>query len=61
VGPAALRQAWPETAAEAATLTLADVDAAIEAIARTAGPRSTAERVRRLRALLEVAMGGIPP
>jgi DNA ligase-1 len=49
---AALRDALPASAAAAPELTLADVDAVFERLARTSGPRSTAERERQLAALL---------
>ena len=52
LGPAALRAAMPPTAAPAAALTLAEVDAALERIARRRGPGSTADRSRLTRELL---------
>lgn len=52
VGPALLRDAWPEDAAESPTLGLTEVDADFERIAATAGPGSTLERGRFLGNLL---------
>jgi DNA ligase-1 len=52
LGPAALRAAIPPTAAPAASLTLAEVDAALEGIARRRGAGSAAERSRLTRELL---------
>lgn len=52
VGPAALRDAWPESAAADPTLTLAEVDAALDTLAAVQGPGSQAERQRLLRGLL---------
>jgi DNA ligase-1 len=48
VGPAALRDAMPGTAAKAPTLDIVEVDNALERIARVAGPGSGRERVRLL-------------
>jgi DNA ligase-1 len=56
LGPAAVRAAWGETAAAAApALTLGEVDAAFAEIAAAGGRGSTAERARRLGALLGAA------
>jgi DNA ligase-1 len=56
LGPAAVRAAWSETAAAPApALTLGEVDAAFAGIAAASGRGSTAERARRLGALLEAA------
>jgi DNA ligase-1 len=56
LGPAAVRAAWNETAAAAApALTLGEVDAAFTGIAAASGRGSTAERARRLGALLGAA------
>jgi DNA ligase-1 len=52
LGPAALRAAMPPTAAPAPVLTLAEVDAALDRIARTRGAGSAAERARLTRELL---------
>ncbi|HEX5759131.1 MAG TPA: ATP-dependent DNA ligase [Thermoanaerobaculia bacterium] len=52
LGGAALRAAMPGTAAAAPALTLVEVDAAFAAIAAVSGAGSTAERARRLAALL---------
>jgi DNA ligase-1 len=52
IGPAAIRAAWPETAAAAPELALLEVDAAFASVARQGGAGSTAERARLLRALL---------
>jgi DNA ligase 1 len=52
LGPAALRAALPPRAAPAAALTLAEVDAALERIARRRGPGSSADRSRLTRELL---------
>jgi len=52
LGPAALRAAIPPTAAPAPTLTLAEVDAALDGIAQTRGSGSTADRARLTRELL---------
>ncbi len=52
VGPALLREAWPEDGAEAPTLELTEVDQAFAQIAATAGPGSAAGRARLLRELL---------
>ncbi|MDQ3700427.1 MAG: ATP-dependent DNA ligase [Chloroflexota bacterium] len=50
VGPAALREFTPPT--DVPSLTLAEVDAALEGMARQVGPDSQGERRRRLAALL---------
>ena len=55
VGFAAIREARPQSAAPEATLRLADVDAALDRLARIRGPGSAAERVRLLRELLSHA------
>jgi DNA ligase-1 len=55
LGPAALRAAMPPTAAPAPALTLAEVDAALDGIARTRGAGSAAERSRLTRELLACA------
>ena len=52
LGPAALRAAMPPTAAPAPALTLAQVDAALDRIARTHGTGSAADRSRLTRELL---------
>jgi DNA ligase-1 len=52
LGPAALRAAMPPTAASAPVLTLAEVDAGLEGIARSRGAGSAAERSRLTRELL---------
>jgi DNA ligase 1 len=52
---AAIRAAVPSSAAEAASLTVAQVDAALAGIAGAKGPGSTVERTSRLRTLLERA------
>jgi DNA ligase-1 len=52
IGPAALRAAASATAAPAPRLTLADVDAALDATARTRGAGSSADRARLTRELL---------
>ena len=52
IGPAMLRAAMPRAAAAAATLTLAEVDAALDRIARTAGAGSAMDRARLLNELL---------
>jgi len=51
IGWGAIRDAQPAANAERPTLTLIDVDATLEAIARLSGPGSTAERTRLLSAL----------
>jgi DNA ligase-1 len=59
VGYAALQASMPESPAESASLTLAQVDAAFERIAGvSAGKGSAAERQRILRELLARATGG---
>jgi ATP-dependent DNA ligase I len=55
VGWAMLRDARPGASAECPTLTLAEVDAALEEIARASGPGSLAERTRLLAALFAQA------
>ncbi len=55
LGYAALRAAWPDSAAEASTLSLAEVDAELTRIAAVRGPGSAEERGRRLRELLRRA------
>jgi DNA ligase-1 len=55
LGPAALRTAMPPTAAPAAALTLAEVDAALDRIVQTRGPGSAAERASVARELLAAA------
>lgn len=52
IGYALLRDAQPTQSAAAASLTLHDVDAALERIARTSGAGSARERIAQLRALL---------
>ncbi len=52
LGPSALREAWPVSAAEHPTLTLREVNAALEALAASAGPGSGGERRRKLAELL---------
>jgi DNA ligase-1 len=52
LGGAAIRAAMPGTAAAAPALTLGEVDTAFDGIAAASGPGSTAERTRRLGALL---------
>ena len=52
IGPAALRAAQPATAAPAPSLTLAEVDAALDRIAGTRGVGSGADRARLTRELL---------
>jgi DNA ligase-1 len=55
IGGATIRAARPDTAALAPVLQLRDVDELFERIAGTAGPRSSAERVRLLADLLRRA------
>jgi DNA ligase 1 len=55
IGYALIRDSHPETAAQAATLTLRDVDTALATIGATAGRGSMAERKRLLAALLASA------
>jgi DNA ligase-1 len=55
LGPAVLRAALPPTAAPAAVLTLAEVDAAFDRIVQTRGPGSTADRASIARELLAAA------
>jgi DNA ligase 1 len=55
LGPAAVRDASPGTAAEEASLTVGEVDAAFDRIAGATGPGSTAERSRLLAGLLSRA------
>src|SRR5258706_5526348 len=52
IGYALLRDARPDAAVDAPSLTIADVDAALERIAATAGAGSKSERLRILSALL---------
>lgn len=52
LGPAVLRAAMPPTAAPAPTLTLAEVDVALDRIARARGPGSAEDRSRLARELL---------
>ena len=52
IGPAALRDAFPENAADAPTLTLAEVDQAFERIAAVKGAGSVNRRLRLLAELL---------
>lgn len=52
LGPASVNAAVPRQAAEAPVLTLAEVDAALERIARTSGPGASADRARLLGELL---------
>src|SRR5215471_7151232 len=52
LGPAALHAAMPPTAAPAPTLTLGDLDAALDRIAGTRGAGSAADRARLTRELL---------
>ncbi len=51
VGYAALREAMAETAAPSATLTLSEIDAALDRVQQVRGAGSAAERLRQLRAL----------
>ncbi|MGH6960026.1 MAG: ATP-dependent DNA ligase, partial [Dongiaceae bacterium] len=51
IGYAALREAMAETAAPTPSLTLGDVDAALERVSQTRGARSGWERLRLLRGL----------
>jgi DNA ligase-1 len=55
LGPAAVREAHPGTAAEHPVLTLAEVDAAFERIAAASGAGSPGDRVRSLAGLLRRA------
>jgi DNA ligase-1 len=55
LGYAALRAAWPASAATEPTLSLAEVDAELTRIAAARGPGSAKERERRLRELLRRA------
>ena len=52
LGPAAIRDASPGTAAAEPSLTVGEVDTAFDRIASTSGPGSTSERARQLSALL---------
>ena len=58
IGYALLRAARPGAHAEAATLTLVEIDEALTRIAATAGAGSAAERTRILRQLQERATAG---
>jgi DNA ligase-1 len=53
LGWAGIQRALPEVSAAASTVELVEVDATLDAIARTSGKGSAAERQRRLRGLLE--------
>jgi DNA ligase-1 len=55
LGPAAVRDARPGNGASDTSLSVADVDAAFDAMATLEGPGSTGERIRRFRAILERA------
>ena len=55
IGGAAIRAAVPSTAADAPSLSLADVESALVAIAGTRGARSARDRTTLLRSLLERA------
>ena len=55
VGYAALREAMAETAAPSATLTLSEIDAALDRIQQVRGAGSAAERLRQLHALFSRA------
>ncbi|MFO7962788.1 MAG: ATP-dependent DNA ligase [Desulfobacterales bacterium] len=55
LGPSAVRNAYPKSAADQPTITLVEVDEAFEKIGRTSGPGSKTERVNVLRVLLEQA------
>jgi DNA ligase-1 len=55
VGPSTILQARPETAASASTLTLAEVDGALQRVACASGPGSAAQRRRLLGELLSGA------
>jgi DNA ligase 1 len=52
LGPATLRKAIPSSAAPASELTIAEIDAALERIARTSGAGATTERARQMSRLL---------
>jgi DNA ligase 1 len=52
LGPATLREAMPFSAATTPALTIAEVDAALERIARTSGAGATTERARQMSRLL---------
>src|SRR5690606_37713825 len=52
VGWSTLQTEMPETAADSPTLTLAEVDAALEQVARTGGAGAPKERARLIAALL---------
>jgi DNA ligase-1 len=52
IGPSAIRESRPSAGAATPALQLLEVDGAFERIAATAGPGSSAERVRRLRELM---------
>jgi DNA ligase 1 len=52
LGPATLREAIPPSAAPAPELTIADVDAALERIARTSGAGAATDRARQISRLL---------
>ncbi len=51
IGPAVLRDAFPDTSAKSPALTLAEVDHMFDRIAAVSGPGSSAERARLLRDL----------
>jgi DNA ligase-1 len=55
IGPAAMRAAWPESAAEQPSLVVAEVDEAFRRIAVASGAGSTGARARVLRDLLSRA------
>ena len=55
LGPAAVRDAWPEEAAAAPGLAMLEVDAAFGRMAGLQGPGSTTDRVRLLGSLLQRA------
>ncbi|MGH7475599.1 MAG: ATP-dependent DNA ligase [Longimicrobiales bacterium] len=52
IGPAAVRQAWPESAALSPALTLRDVDSTLAQIASARGAGAARERIALLRELL---------
>jgi DNA ligase-1 len=58
LGPAAVRQARPDGAAEEPSLSLADVDRTFAAIADTSGPGSVGEKGRLLHELLSRSTAG---
>jgi DNA ligase-1 len=58
IGLSAIRAALPDRSAEEPTLTLRDIDAAFDEISGLKGARSIAQRVHRLRSLLESCTAG---